>query len=83
MAASMIRKINSHLAAAVKAKFDKALEARKSKDKSVEAGREFVEAYVTYMHYVEGLHTAIMAVGGHSEHAATKEKHEGQAIHQE
>ena len=40
-------------------------EARKNKDKSVEAGREFVESYVIYMHYVEGIHTAIMSAGGH------------------
>lgn len=61
----MIKKISGHLTAAIKAKFDNALEARKNKDKSVAAGREFVEAYVTYMHYVEGIHSAIAAAGGH------------------
>lgn len=35
------------------------------KDEPVEAGREFVEAYVTYMHYVEGVHAAIVSAGGH------------------
>jgi len=61
----MIKKINGHLAAAVKEKFTKALEARKNKDASVEAGREFVEAYVVYMHYVEGIHDAIMTAPSH------------------
>ena len=61
----MIKKINGHMAGAIKEKFNKALEAGKNKDKSVEAGREFVEAYVTYMHYVEGVHTAILSAGGH------------------
>jgi len=61
----MIKKINGHMAGAIKEKFNKALEAGKNKDKSVEAGREFVEAYVTYMHYVEGIHTAILSAGGH------------------
>jgi hypothetical protein len=61
----MIKKINGHTAGAIKEKFNKALEAKKDKDRSVEAGREFVEAYVIYMHYVEGIHTAIMSAGAH------------------
>jgi hypothetical protein len=65
----IIKKMSGHLSAAINEKFNKALKAQKNKDKSVEAGREFVEAYVTYMHYIEGIHTAIMSVGGH--HAET------------
>lgn len=61
----MIKAINGHMAHAIKEKFTKAVDTRKNKDKSVEAGREFVEAYVTYMHYVEGVHTAIVAAGSH------------------
>ncbi len=61
----MIRKISGHVAEAIREKFEKVAQARKSKDKSVEAGREFVEAYVTYMHYVEGIHDAILSAGGH------------------
>lgn len=61
----LIEKIQAHLAVAIKEKFDKALQASKNKDKSVESGREFVEAYVQYTHYVEGIHTAIMSTGGH------------------
>lgn len=68
----MIKEISGHMAAAIKARFNKALEAGKNKDKSVEAGREFVEAYVTYMHYVEGIHDAMMSSGGH-EHAGAGE----------
>ncbi len=61
----MIRRISGHMAAVIKEKFTKVVEARKNKDKSVEAGREYVEAYVLYMHYVEGIHTAIMSAGAH------------------
>jgi hypothetical protein len=61
----MIKKISGHMAAAIKEKFTKVVEAKKNKDKSVESGREFVEAYVTYMHYIEGIHTAIMSAGAH------------------
>lgn len=66
----MIEKINRHLASAVAEKFQKALEASRDKDRSVEAGREFVAAYVTYVHYVEGVHDAIIAAGSH--HAENK-----------
>ena len=34
-------------------------------DDSVVAGREFVEAYVIFTHYVEGLHAIIKGSGGH------------------
>lgn len=61
----MIEKINRHLANSVTEKFQKAFEAGKNKDRSVEAGREFVAAYVTYVHYVEGVHDAIVAAGSH------------------
>lgn len=65
----LIQKLNAHIAAAIQEKFVKVAEARKSKDKSVEAGREFVEAYVTYTHYVEGVYNAVMSSGAH--HADT------------
>lgn len=62
----MIRKISGHMAEAIREKFEKVAQSRKGKDRSVEAGREFVEAYVTYMHYVEGIHDAILSAGGHN-----------------
>ncbi len=74
----MIKRISGHMATAIKEKFTKVEEAKKNKDKSVEAGREFVEAYVMYMHYVEGIHTAIMSAGAH--HA---EGGEGAAAHKD
>lgn len=58
----------------MKDKFDKALEAQKHKDESVEAGRAFVEAYVIYMHYVEGIHTTIMSDGAHHPTGAVADK---------
>jgi hypothetical protein len=74
----MIKKISGHMAAAIKEKFAKVVEAKKNKDKSVEVGREFVEAYVIYMHYVEGIHTAIMSAGAHHAEAG-----EGAAPHKD
>lgn len=60
----MIKAISAHMASAIDEKFMKAAAAMKNKDLSVAAGREFVDAYVTYMHYVEAVHAAIVAAGG-------------------
>ena len=54
---------------AVRDRFGRLMSARKHKDESVGAGREYVEAYVEYVHFVEGLHNTIIAVGAHHEHA--------------
>lgn len=54
---------------AVQERFGRLVSAKKHKDESVGAGREYVEAYVEYVHFVEGLHNTITAVGAHHEHA--------------
>ncbi len=77
-AEELIKKISGHMAEAISEKFKKVNEARKNKDRSVEAGREFVEAYVTYTHYVEGIHTAITSAGSHHSEAG-----EGSAGHKD
>lgn len=45
--------------------FDKAMEAKKHKDESVEAGREWVDSYVQYVVYVHTLHSQIKAKPSH------------------
>jgi hypothetical protein len=62
---SLINKITGHVKQGIKERFAKAVEAKKSADKSVEAGREYVEAYVNYLHYIEGIHAAVMSKGEH------------------
>ncbi len=49
----------------IRARFQHVSETQKHADDSVAAGREFVEAYVIFTHYVEGLHTIIKGSGGH------------------
>lgn len=71
----MIKKMSAHMARAIQEKFQKAMEAKKNKDKSVEDGREFVENYVIFMHYVEAIHTAIMSAGGHGHADASTAGH--------
>jgi len=55
-------------------RFAKAMETRKHADESVAVGREFVEAYVEFTHYVERLHTDALGQAGHNvESEATAE----------
>jgi len=68
----LIKAISNHMASAIGEKFKKAMETKKIKEASVEAGREFVEAYVTYMHYVEAIHAAIAATSGVQHEAAAE-----------
>ena len=52
----------------IRERFHRALKAKKHADESVAAGREFVESYVIFTHYVEGLHTIIKGASEHHEH---------------
>ncbi len=76
----LIKKLSSHMAEAIREKLKKVVEAKKNKDKSVVAGREFVEAYVVYTHYVEAIHNAIMSARAHhsevTEGGTQQEEHE-------
>lgn len=47
--------ISAHVVAGIKERSLRALEAKKHANESVAAGREFVEAYVQFTHYVERL----------------------------
>lgn len=60
-------KMSEHLIHGVKERYDSVIEKEKHKDDSIEAGREYVEAYVQYLHYVAGVHKAIAGKGGHHE----------------
>lgn len=50
----------------IRERFNRALETKKHADESVSAGREFVEAYVVFTHYVENLHGSVK--GGTEHH---------------
>ena len=47
--------MSTHVAEGIRERFVKAYEAKKHADENVQAGREFVEAYVQFTHYVERL----------------------------
>jgi hypothetical protein len=56
-------------------RFQHASETQEHADDSVAAGREFVDAYVIFTHYVEGLHAIIKGSGGH--HGERAKGHSG------
>lgn len=63
--------LTKHLVHAVRAKFDEVRAKQRHVNDSVEAGREYVEAYVGFIHYYEQLHA--MAEGAP---AAASEHHQ-------
>lgn len=63
----LVKQVTAHVEEGIRQRFDRAFEARKHAGESVEAGREYVAAYVEYVHYVEGIHSLVMGHAGHHE----------------
>ena len=55
----LVNILSNAMAKGIRERFQHASKTRKHADDSVAAGREFVEAYVIFTHYVEGLHADI------------------------
>jgi len=68
--AAVRKQLTAAMDAGLQEKLDRVLATRKHKDRSVAEGREYVRAYVTYLHYVEGLHAALLPAGGQQHGAA-------------
>lgn len=69
----VITTVTNHLEHVLRERYDKVAKLSKTKDKSVEQGREYVEAYVQYTHTLEALekllHGSIShSAGGHEGH---------------
>jgi hypothetical protein len=62
---TLTTEMSKHLTNGVKERFDRALEKKKHMNESVDAGREYVEAYVEYVHYIESLHKAVVNKDDH------------------
>lgn len=52
----LLGKLNSHINVVIKEKFEKAYKLKQQKEESTEKGRDFVEAYVDYVHSMEAIH---------------------------
>lgn len=57
----LIRELTNAIDANLRSRFQRAAHAAHEKDTSVAAGREYVEAYVQFIHFVERLHQAASA----------------------
>ena len=55
----LIKKMTGQMSGAIRAKFNEAMENKKHSDESVEAGREYVKAYVEFIHFVEKIHSSL------------------------
>ena len=66
-------KISNAVREGIKKRFDAALEKKKHADDSVEAGRDFIEAYVQYVHFIEGIHNLVAKSAEH--HHSAKHGH--------
>lgn len=78
---AVVKLIIDDVAAGIRKHYEKAAAAYLHKDESVAQGREFVEAYVTFTHYVERLHQDATATGGEHDKHAEQGKHGGHAEH--
>lgn len=65
---TVVNLVTDAVAHGIKERFARAAATYRHKDESVAAGREFVEAYTAYTHYVERLHLDAIADAGHGEH---------------
>lgn len=65
----LVKHVSEAVDAGIRERFNRVKEAKKHADESVEKGREFVEAYVIFTHYVERVHLDAVTVGEHHEGA--------------
>lgn len=56
---SLVKKITEVVATGIRERFKEVMEKKKHQDESVSEGREFVQAYTEFIHYVERLHDDI------------------------
>ena len=63
----LVTVLTNAMANGIRERFAIAYENQKHADNSIETGREFVESYVIFTHYVEGLHGLIKGGAHHGE----------------
>lgn len=81
---ALVKLITDDVAAGIKKRYEHAAATYKHKDESVAQGREFVEAYVSFTHYVERLHQdATVKEGSHGEHGKVEKRnaHKKESAH--
>jgi hypothetical protein len=61
----LAREVNDQVTAGIRKRFDRVIEKKKHADESVDAGRDYVAAYVEFTHYVEDLYQKAVSEGAH------------------
>ena len=74
----LVQLVTGDVAEGIRERFVRAATARRHADESVEAGREYVEAYVEYVHYVERIHAAASEGAHHGNPEAAAPQHHAQ-----
>jgi hypothetical protein len=66
----LVKELTAAIDASVRERFRRAADAAHNRDASVQAGREYVEAYVQFIHYVERLHQEATGQASEDHHHA-------------
>jgi uncharacterized protein DUF6448 len=66
----LISHLTSGVANGIRQRFARVQEAGRHANDSVEAGRQYVAAYVEFIHYIEGMHQTLSGAAGHAHHEA-------------
>jgi len=70
----LVNYMTGAVSSGIRERFEKAYEARKHANQNVDAGREFVEAYVQFVHFVERLHVDATTSPEHHGDAGAKDE---------
>jgi hypothetical protein len=79
----VVKLVTDQAAAGIRERFARVREKQKRAEENVEAGREYVAAYVDYVHYVEALHRSAGAQSEDRVNAPGREEHSTQNHPQE
>lgn len=77
----VVKLVTEDAAGGIRKRFAEVRQKKEHAEHNVEAGREFVAAYVEYVHYVEALHQAAQAGGAH--HAEAHQAASSKNAHRE
>lgn len=64
----LVEEVKKIIAKGITDRFVNAVEKKKHVDESVKAGREYVEAYIEFVHYVEAIHNTVAGSTEHNIH---------------
>jgi len=70
---ALIAEIRQAMEQGIRNRFDELKEKEKHKDHNIEAGREYVRAYVEFVHYVESLHNIAARTASFEKHQPGQE----------